>query len=183
MSSLTRELANIGDLPADVTLLIAESDAGAYAALRTASRDMREMLPSVENYMSKRTVRTVNDRGVVEYKYNGVLNRIDGPAVIYPNGAEWWFRMGYIHRDGDLPAITSPGGRMVYCKNGLRHRDNGPAEISTYEQAWYTYNLRNRKERDAQGRLLPAIVYIDNGQGRYFIDDVEVDELGHRLSI
>ena len=44
---------------------------------------------------------------------NGEYHRLDGPALIHPNGAQYWY------------------------KNGKRHREDGPAEILPYESALY----------------------------------------------
>ena len=51
--------------------------------------------------------------GITEWRYIhglgdprcGILHREDGPAKIWPDGAEEWWVEGRKHRDGDLPAF------------------------------------------------------------------------------
>lgn len=57
---------------------------------------------------------------------NGVVHRTDGPAMIWPNGANTWYCKGKIHRE-DGPAIWFPSGTKEWQINGVRHRIDGPA--------------------------------------------------------
>lgn len=102
-------------------------------------------------------------------------------------GAQIWYKNGSIHRDGDLPAVITADGSMVfYCNDGICHRDGdlpameqfdvckvwyvhgkihrerGPAKIvfqpfSSTEYFYYQHGLLHRDERDVEGNLLPAI--------------------------
>jgi hypothetical protein len=45
--------------------------------------------------------------------------------VIEPNGAKLWYKDGVIHRD-DGPAVEYIYGNKFWYKNGLRHRIGGP---------------------------------------------------------
>jgi (2Fe-2S) ferredoxin len=77
-----------------------------------------------------------NDRYEVRAS-NGHLHRGDGPAVVYPDGTQHWYRNGALHR-GDGPAIILPHGTKSWYRNGLRHRDDGPAIIyPDGTQEWY----------------------------------------------
>jgi len=48
------------------------------------------------------------------------LHRLDGPAIIQPNGSKMWYLNGKYHRlDG--PAIEHPSGRKYYYLNGKEY--------------------------------------------------------------
>ena len=51
----------------------------------------------------------------------GHLHREDGPAIIFPDGTQYWHRNGEFHRD-DGPAIIYPDGRQHWYRNGICHR-------------------------------------------------------------
>lgn len=57
---------------------------------------------------------------------DGKIHRDDGPASIWDDGGEAWYRKGLRHRDGG-PAICRPDGSKTWYQNGLRHREDGPA--------------------------------------------------------
>ena len=48
----------------------------------------------------------VKEDGVVEWRLDGQLHRMDGPAVEWPDGYRAWYFMGKLHRE-DGPAIIS----------------------------------------------------------------------------
>jgi hypothetical protein len=52
----------------------------------------------------------------------------DRPAFISNDDVKYWYKEGHIHRSGDLPAIFIRGS-VEYVKQGIIHRDNGPAMI------------------------------------------------------
>ena len=58
---------------------------------------------------------TVNSQGATMYRNHlGQFHRIHGPAVIYANGSEYWFRHDRLHRV-DGPAINwADGTRSWY---------------------------------------------------------------------
>jgi len=57
---------------------------------------------------------------------NGLLHRIDGPAIIWFNGDKEWCQNGKLHRM-DGPAVEYADGTKKWYKNGKRHRTDGPA--------------------------------------------------------
>jgi hypothetical protein len=84
-----------------------------------------------------------NYNRVEEYEYvkyyflNDKLHRLDGPAIVYDDGSELWYKNSKLHRlDG--PAIERSNGDKVWYKNGLCHRLNGPAIEHTngYKEWW-----------------------------------------------
>jgi hypothetical protein len=52
---------------------------------------------------------------------NGERHRKDGPAVIYPDGRQYWYRNGTFHRD-DGPAVILPDGKSSWYLNGKIYR-------------------------------------------------------------
>ena len=48
---------------------------------------------------------------------NGYPHRDDGPAIIFPDGRQYWYRHGLPHRD-DGPCIVYPDGRKFWFVNG-----------------------------------------------------------------
>ena len=71
----------------------------------------------------------INKFGDKIWKTNdGVLHRLDGPAVEFNNEyKEWWFE-GRIHCE-DGPAIVFPSGHKEWYQYGKLHRLDGPAVI------------------------------------------------------
>lgn len=61
-----------------------------------------------------------------------------------------WKLNGLPHRDNDMPAIIYPNGSCFWFKNGIRHRDKGPA--STYpngQENWWNNGLFIKATRAA----------------------------------
>ncbi len=48
----------------------------------------------------------------------GKPHREDGPAVVFPDGVQWWYRDGKLYRDGG-PAWVTPNGTQKWYRNGL----------------------------------------------------------------
>lgn len=77
----------------------------------------------------------------VEYREDGSLHRLDGPAVIYNSGLSYWYRKGKLHRDGG-PAVTWCDGDDSWYKDGNLHREDGPAVDWERCQDWYLNGVR-----------------------------------------
>ena len=91
------------------------------------------------------------------------LHRDDGPTRKDPNGDEYWYKNGNLHRDGDEPAYISPDGKKSWWKNGERHRDNDkPAVIWNDGELWWYQNGVLHRDGD-----MPAIIR-KNGQMRWW---------------
>jgi hypothetical protein len=58
-------------------------------------------------------------------------------------GVRYLNEFGQIHRDGDLPALVNHEGTF-YFKNGLLHRENGPAAINSHQEVYYKDGLIHR---------------------------------------
>ena len=82
-------------------------------------------------------VMTVNKSGDKEWRLNGKLHRLDGPAIEWADGTESWFHNGYLHRlDG--PAVKDAVGSTVWKRYGKFHRLDGPAiEWTDGTKAWF----------------------------------------------
>ena len=71
----------------------------------------------------------VDELGTIRYlNSEGQLHRVHGPAVIYPDGTEYWYQHGDRHRT-DGPAVIYKDGAEYWFQDGLRHSAYGPAVI------------------------------------------------------
>ena len=77
------------------------------------------------------------ENGDKEWRQNGELNRLDGPALEFINGDKEWYKNGEFHRlDG--PAIDGENCDRYWFQNGLLHRVDGPAiEHFSGLKVWY----------------------------------------------
>jgi hypothetical protein len=67
----------------------------------------------------------------------GELHRVDGPAIINPNGLREWYQNGEYHRD-DGPAFEYHDGYTAWYQRGLLHRLDGPAIVHPDKtNEWY----------------------------------------------
>ena len=72
------------------------------------------------------------------------LHRLDGPALIQPDGTEAWYRNGKCHRV-DGPAVKTPRGSNAWYYKGLIHREDGPAiEYNDGSKHWYYHGSLHR---------------------------------------
>ena len=112
-----------------------------------------------------------------EYRVNGVLHRLDGPAVIWSNGMQEWWQNGMRHRT-DGPAIIFASGEEQWYQNDKRHRIDGPAIKYIDSEAWY----KNDKLHRLDG---PAVYRINNIKGtqKYFINGKEMNGVEHAAYI
>lgn len=55
----------------------------------------------------------------VEYRLNGELHRLDGPAAEWEDGTKYWYKNGFQHRE-DGPAIETFDGHKEWYRNGVR---------------------------------------------------------------
>ncbi len=100
---------------------------------------------------------------------DGQWHRDDGPAILWPDGTQDWYRHGKIHRE-DGPAVIRADGTRIWWQNGERHRDNGPAVIrADGRQEWWQHHRRHKDDG-------PAVIAADGTQewwqhGRLHRDD------------
>lgn len=68
---------------------------------------------------------------------DGLLHRLDGPAIERADGRKEWWINGKRHRV-DGPAVHNPSGLKSWWVNGQLHRTDGPAvEWSNGTKEWY----------------------------------------------
>lgn len=66
-----------------------------------------------------------------------------------PDGTTRWFRNGVLHRD-DGPAVVGIDGNEEWFQDGLRHRENGPAIVlASGFQYWYLHDRLHREDGPA----------------------------------
>ena len=114
--------------------------------------------------------------GWVEYeedKYhyrNGELDSEDGvgPARIWADGSQSWYKDGQLHRE-DGPARIWADGSQQWFKDGLLHRLDGPARIGADGgQSWYKDGLLHNETG-------PAYIRADGGQ-EWWVEGIEITE-------
>lgn len=89
--------------------------------------------------------------GSEEYRNeHGDLHRTDGPALILPNGTEFWYFRGLLHRT-DGPAASSPSGEKMWCIAGRLHREDGPALIKQDKRVQYWLNGKHVSKARVMG--------------------------------
>ena len=76
--------------------------------------------------MSQEYTVTITDEGDTCWYQNGVLHRLDGPAVEYTSGTKRWYQKGLLHRE-DGPAVEFSDNYVEYWVNGKLHNVDGPA--------------------------------------------------------
>ena len=84
--------------------------------------------------------------GSEEWRLNGKLHRMDGPAITQLNGLKEWWLNGKRHRM-DGPAIIYIDGTEEWWLNGKLHREGGP--VITYDDGteyWYYEGKELSKE-------------------------------------
>lgn len=89
----------------------------------------------------------VNESG----KADGILHRVDGPAVEYSNGGYEYWVDGKLHRE-DGPAIWHPPDERMpwhsvditelYYLHGKLHRTDGPAYTKNGKKKYYIHGVR-----------------------------------------
>ena len=75
----------------------------------------------------------------------GQRHRVDGPAVIWPDGSLFWYQNGVLHRE-DGPAVTYTNGDKSWWLNGYRHRIGGPAVVWHGSVEWWLYGVQYTEE-------------------------------------
>lgn len=64
---------------------------------------------------------------------DGRLHRVDGPAIIFPDGGTQWYQNGRLHRIGG-PAIETASGFKMWFEHGVFSSEVGPIQHPT--QHW-----------------------------------------------
>ena len=106
--------------------------------------------------------------GKKEWRLNGKLHRLDGPAIEHPNGSKEWYQNDKLHRlDG--PAFEHPNGTKSWYQNGKLHRLDGPAiEHPNGDKTWWVENKLHRLDG-------PAIEW-SNGHKEWYINGIKYNK-------
>jgi hypothetical protein len=97
---------------------------------------------------------TINDIVKIEidvfghkrYTLNGLIHRVDGPAIEYSDGAKHWYIRGKRHRENG-PAVECNGDRFWY-QNGKLHSIHGPAvEYANGQKEWWIIGLQHPRSK------------------------------------
>lgn len=117
-----------------------------------------------------------DSNGCYSWYKNGKLHRDPnpitgkvGPAIIYPDGSQFWYWENIAHRDNDEPASVYADGAKIWYKNNRRHRDPnpitgevGPAVIeASGTQKWYKHDRLHRDPDVEGGDVGPAVIAED----------------------
>ncbi len=108
--------------------------------------------------------------GNTYYFKSGKLDNDDGPTITL-DGAQYWYKEGQLHRDGDLPAIIYTMGTQVWCKHDKLHRDGDQPAIIHADGA-KVWCKHDKYHRDGD---LPAVIHADGAQAWYKHDKCHRD--------
>lgn len=94
-----------------------------------------------------------------EWYYGLALHREDGPAVFDGRTRlTQHYKNGILQNPPDKPAVyySKPNSEdpdeskcMIYCKDGVLHREDGPALIKGSHQEWWMDGIRHRENEPA----------------------------------
>ena len=63
--------------------------------------------------------------GMVRWLNDSLRHRVDGPALVWADGEQYWYRRGRFHF-AHGPAIIWPGGRLRWYEDGQLLRGREP---------------------------------------------------------
>lgn len=102
------------------------------------------IIHAIGNIVTKKN-KSVTNKIIIEkvVSYDELLNLCNGMFFNADINEERWYKNGILHRD-DGPAFTF-AGVQAWCQHGKLHRDNGPAKIffnGSYQ--WYQHGKLHR---------------------------------------
>lgn len=65
------------------------------------------------------------------------------------DGSLIWTRGKKLHRDNDLPAVIRTDGTKEWYRDGIKHRENGPARVSPAAMHWFQHGKLHRPDGPA----------------------------------
>lgn len=82
--------------------------------------------------------RTTEHGAIIWSDSKGHNHRLDGPAIIRPDGAKFWYKNGKRHRIGGPACYGYDGEGERWYRNGHLHRTDGPAiNFNDGKTSWY----------------------------------------------
>ena len=94
------------------------------------------------------------------YYIEDKLHNEYGPALIDEYGKKWYLN-GLLHRI-DGPAIEWVSGTMEWYQHGARHRLDGPARVTFVTEEWYQHGARHRLDGPAYISKTATVWYKHN---------------------
>lgn len=87
---------------------------------------------------------TISDKGIERwYNENDQLHREDGPAVIYPNEVQQWYKNGKLHREDGPAVIYLKDCENIYYIHGNIILANNEEEFNEIKKAIEIIKKRN----------------------------------------
>jgi len=109
----------------------------------------------MQNQKEQPTLKTFAN-GTKEWRLNGLLHRLDGPAKERADGSKFWWQKGKLHRT-DGPAMEYANGSKEWWQKGKRHRLDGPSiEWADGSKEWWI-NGENLSESKFNQRIKQRI--------------------------
>jgi hypothetical protein len=120
-------------------------------------------------------IKHVLEDDTIEYRLpNWKFHRTGGPAVICPDGGQYWYQNGVLHRE-DGPAVIHSNGRKTWFRYGKVHRTQGPAAVFSDGTEYWFLNGKLHRE-DGPAVIKPHKQHSDNGVAiQYWIDGIKYD--------
>ena len=118
---------------------------------------------------NREVTKSVLSDGTVRYclQPENLLHRLDGPAIITPDGTQYWYKWGKLHRNGVLPSIEFKNGRNEWWKDGKLHRDGDlPAVADRFREEWWEEGRLHRLND------LPAVIVWEKEKNEQGFRDV-----------
>jgi hypothetical protein len=115
----------------------------------------------------KQKMLTVKENGDI-YTYKGILHNLSQPSIRRENGDEMWYKDGILHREkGPASTVSRRDGKCYFWyKEGKYHRVGGPACITPTVKCWYIDGKLHRTDG-------PAVIR-SNGNKEWHINGVLV---------
>jgi hypothetical protein len=94
----------------------------------------------------------------VEWSLDGIIHRVSGPAIEWPNGDREWYRYGRLHRRVVAGPARDTAAMQEWYEYGRRHRRDGAAVIHADGACEWWY--RNERETEDTGRHRVNLYFI-----------------------
>lgn len=102
--------------------------------------------PKAEPLKNAESRMTIEDGDRVWRNAKGQFHRLDGPAIEWANGGEFWYADHQLHRE-DGPAVVRPDGSTEWWFRGRPHRADGPAvELTDGRKEWWLHGRQTDAE-------------------------------------
>src|ERR1039458_4264869 len=90
------------------------------------ARRVRGILPKRKPLSNPQVYKDGTQKWFKDLGHDETFHRVDGPAVVRPDGLSKWYFDGKLHRV-DGPAVERENGVREWYINGKYHRVDGPA--------------------------------------------------------